>query len=155
MVRHMSVSSTVVLSRAFLHEHFLFFTYLSYHTTRTLSTSRTSPSSLGRQIAPSRITLAWRPAECSVQFLLSCASFFSSRSVYTSSQCLWSSSCHSALSSVKYPFTWNFCQRLSFRLFLPWFQAASHVTLCSGITGLFLEYSPLDLCGALCCNFLT
>ena len=35
----------VVLSRAFLREHFLFFTYLSYHTTRTLSTSRTSPSS--------------------------------------------------------------------------------------------------------------
>ena len=34
----------VVLS----HEHFLFFTYLS--TTRTLSTSRTSPSSLGRQV---------------------------------------------------------------------------------------------------------
>ena len=34
------VSSMVVLSRAFLHEHFLFFTYLSYHTTRTLSTSR-------------------------------------------------------------------------------------------------------------------
>ena len=35
------VSSMVVLSRAFLHEHFLFFTFLSYHTTRTLSTSRT------------------------------------------------------------------------------------------------------------------
>ena len=42
---------------------FLFFTYLSYHTTRTLSTSSTSPSSLSRQIAPSRITVAWRPAE--------------------------------------------------------------------------------------------
>ena len=40
----------LVLSRAFLHEHFLFFPYLSYHTTRTLSTSRTSPSSLGRQV---------------------------------------------------------------------------------------------------------
>ena len=46
------VSSMVVLSRAFLHEHFLFFTYLSHHTPRTLSTSRTSPSSLGRQVAP-------------------------------------------------------------------------------------------------------
>ena len=46
----------VVLPRAFLHEHFLFFTYLSYHTTRTLSTSSTSPSSLSRQVAPSRIT---------------------------------------------------------------------------------------------------
>ena len=57
------VSSMVVLSCAFLHEHFLFFTYLSYHTPRTLSTSRTSPSSLSRQVAPSRITLAWRPAE--------------------------------------------------------------------------------------------
>ena len=44
----------VVLSRAFLHERFLLFTYLSYHTTRTLSTSRTSPSSFGRQVAPSR-----------------------------------------------------------------------------------------------------
>ena len=32
------VSSMVVLSRAFFHEHFLFFTYLSYHTTRTLNT---------------------------------------------------------------------------------------------------------------------
>ena len=42
------VSSTVVLSRAFLHEHFLFFTCLSYHTTRTLSTSRTSPRSPGK-----------------------------------------------------------------------------------------------------------
>ena len=52
------VSSMVVLSRAFLHEHFLFFTYLSYHTPRTLSASRTSPSSLSRQVAPSRITLA-------------------------------------------------------------------------------------------------
>ena len=50
----------VVLSRAFLHEHFLFFTCLSHHKPRTLSTSRTSPSSLSR----SRITLAWRPAEC-------------------------------------------------------------------------------------------
>ena len=57
------VSSMVVLSRAFLHEHFLFFTCLSYHTPRTLSASRTSPSSLSRQVAPSRITLAWRPAE--------------------------------------------------------------------------------------------
>ena len=53
----------VVLSRAFLHEHFLFFTCLSCHTTRTLSTSRTSPRSLSRQVAPSRSTLAWRPAE--------------------------------------------------------------------------------------------
>ena len=35
----------VVLSRAFLHELFLFFTYLSYNTPRTLSTCRTSPSS--------------------------------------------------------------------------------------------------------------
>ena len=34
----------VVLSRAFLHEYFRFFTFLSSHTTRTLSTSRTSPS---------------------------------------------------------------------------------------------------------------
>ena len=51
----------VVLSRAFLHEHFLFFTNLSYQTPRTLSTSRTSPSSLGRQVAPSRITLAENP----------------------------------------------------------------------------------------------
>ena len=58
------VSSLVVLSRAFLYDHSLFFTYLSYHTPRTLSTSRTSPSSLSRQVAPSRITLAWRPAEC-------------------------------------------------------------------------------------------
>ena len=38
-------------------------TYFSYHTTRTLSTSSTSPSSLRRQVAPTRITLAWRPAE--------------------------------------------------------------------------------------------
>ena len=30
---------------------------------RTPSTSRTSPRSLSRQAAPSRITLAWRPAE--------------------------------------------------------------------------------------------
>ena len=58
------VSSLVVLSRAFLHEHFLFFfTYLSYHTPRTLSTSRTSPSSLSRHVAQSKITLAWRPAQ--------------------------------------------------------------------------------------------
>ena len=57
------VSSMVVLSRAFLHEHFLFFTYVSNHTTRTLSTSRTSPRSPSRQVAPSRITLARRPAE--------------------------------------------------------------------------------------------
>ena len=57
------VSSLVVHSLAFLHEYFLFFTCLSYHTTRTPSTSRTPPSSLGRQVAPSRITLASRPAE--------------------------------------------------------------------------------------------
>ena len=38
----------VVLSRAFLHEHFLFFTYVSNHTTRTLSTSCTSPRSPGK-----------------------------------------------------------------------------------------------------------
>ena len=50
--------SLTVLSRAFLHEHFLFFTYLSHHATRTLNTSRTFRSSLGRQVAPSRITLA-------------------------------------------------------------------------------------------------
>ena len=38
----------VVLSRAFLHEHFLFFTYFSYHTTRTLSTSRTQDHSVDK-----------------------------------------------------------------------------------------------------------
>ena len=47
------VSFMVVLLHAFLHEHFLFFTYLSYHTIRTPSTSCTSPSSLSRQAAPS------------------------------------------------------------------------------------------------------
>ena len=57
------VSSTVEPTRACFHEHFLFFSYQSYHTPRALRTSRTSPSSLGRQVAPSRITLAWRPAE--------------------------------------------------------------------------------------------
>ena len=59
------VSSIVVLSpsREFLREHFFFFTCLSYHTPRTLSASRKFPSSLSRQVAPSRITLAWRPAE--------------------------------------------------------------------------------------------
>ena len=35
-------SSMVVLSRAFLHEHFLFLTYVSCHTRRTLGASRTS-----------------------------------------------------------------------------------------------------------------
>ena len=35
------VSSMVVLSRAFLQEHFFLFIFLPYHTTRTLSTSRT------------------------------------------------------------------------------------------------------------------
>ena len=50
----------VVLSRAFLHEHFLFFTYQSYHTTRTLSTSRTSPSFLSRQVAPLCRSSLWR-----------------------------------------------------------------------------------------------
>ena len=44
------VSSMVVLSRAFLHELFLFLTCLPYNTTRTLSASRKSPSSLGRQV---------------------------------------------------------------------------------------------------------
>ena len=39
------VSSMVVLSRAFLHEHFLFFTSRSYHAPRKSSTFRTSPSS--------------------------------------------------------------------------------------------------------------
>ena len=39
------------------------FTFLSYHTTRTLSTSSVSPGSPSRQAAPSRITLAWKPAE--------------------------------------------------------------------------------------------
>ena len=53
------VSSMVVLSRTFFHEHFLFFTYLSCYITRTLITSRTYPSSVGWQVAPSRITLAW------------------------------------------------------------------------------------------------
>ena len=52
------VSSMVVLSRGFLHELFLFFTYLFYHTTRTLSTSRTSPRSPRRQVASSIITVA-------------------------------------------------------------------------------------------------
>ena len=47
----------VVLSRAFLREHFLFFTFLYYHTARTLSTSRTSPRS------PSRSLWRENPAE--------------------------------------------------------------------------------------------
>ena len=63
--------SSLVASPAFHHEHFIFFIHSSFYDTRTrstigtkratprtLSTSRTSPSSLSRQVAPSSITLA-------------------------------------------------------------------------------------------------
>ena len=46
------------------------------------------------------------------------------------------------------PFHIQFCQRLSFGLLLSWLQAAFHLMLCSGLSGLFFEYSPLDLCCA-------
>ena len=48
IVSHSRTSSTIGTTRA---------------TPRNPSTSRTSPSCLSRQVAPSRITLAWRPAE--------------------------------------------------------------------------------------------
>ena len=70
------VSSLVVVSPAFHHEHFIFLIHSSSQDTRTRntigttratpitpSTSRTSPSSHNRQAAPSRITLTWTPAE--------------------------------------------------------------------------------------------
>ena len=63
------VSSFVALSLAVHHERIIFLIHSSfYHNTRTPwstprtpSTSRTSPSSLSWQAAPSRITLSWRP----------------------------------------------------------------------------------------------
>ena len=69
--------TSVFDSPAVHHEHFIYLIHSpSYHDTRTRSTigttwstprthstSRTSPSSLSRQAAPSRITLTWKPAE--------------------------------------------------------------------------------------------
>ena len=48
----------------------------------------------------------------------------------------------------------QFCQRLSFGLFLPWFQATFHLMLCSGFPGSFLEHPPLDLSCALRSGFV-
>ena len=79
------VSPFVVLSLAVYHEHIIFLTHSSfYHDTRTRrtpSTSRTSPSYPSRQAAPSRITLAWKPAEWRKTahniFHMDCSIFFS------------------------------------------------------------------------------
>ena len=58
----MNLSSGVVLSPAVYHEHIIFLMHSFFHhdtrTRRTPRTSHTSPSTLSRQAAPSRITLA-------------------------------------------------------------------------------------------------
>ena len=82
---------------------------------------------------------ALRPSSVNCRFpflwkyscLFSWTSFVPSTSVYTSSQCLWSSSCHSALSSVKCLLTYNYVSGFLFAFFFP--GSELHVTRCSAL----------------------
>ena len=84
-----------------------------------------------------------------------CTSLVSSGSVYTPSQCLCNSLCHSSLSSVNVPSTYNSDNDILFIFFRPSIILLFHQVTCPGFPRLFLEHSSFDHFCAPCSCFFT